>query len=308
MSTEAQARVRALLRDIGPRWAQDINAHRAQVVQAYTPLLATHPLPGLQRLNGIAYGDDPRQRLDVYLPPGDTAAPRPIVVFVHGGAFVRGQMNSNEQIYGNVLRFFARHGFVGVNVEYRLAPAAPFPAGAHDVKQALAHVAQHASGWGGDASRMVVIGHSAGGSHVASCLCDPRLQSQRTPVAAAVLVSARLRADLLLSNPNAAGVQAYFGTDPAALAQNAPTAHAQHWGVPSLIAVAEYENPWLDVYAAEFCHQVGLAQGHIPQMVWVPEHNHTSIVAHLDSETDNFFSEQLLAFMSRTVGPAPCPS
>ncbi|WIT14339.1 alpha/beta hydrolase [Paucibacter sediminis] len=305
MNTEAE--LRALLREIGPRWAEDINAHRDQVLRAYTPLQAAHPLPGLQIERAIPYGAHARHVLDVYLPPGTAAAaPRPIAVFVHGGAFVRGQMNANEQVYGNVLRFFARHGFVGVNVEYRLAPEAPFPGGAEDVAAALRHVQAHAAGWGGDATRILLIGHSAGGAHVATLLCDPRLQAQRPAVAAAVLISARLRADLRADNPNAGGVRAYFGDEAARLEADSPVQHAQHLSVPTLLAVAEHENPWLDVYAAEFCHRVGQAQGRIPRLICVPEHNHTSIVAHLDSGgADSAFGEQLLAFAQLLRPPIP---
>jgi acetyl esterase/lipase len=304
MNTEAE--LRALLRDIGPRWAEDINAHRDMVMRAYTPLLAAHPLPGLQIERALPYGAHARQVLDVYLPPGSATGPRPIAVFVHGGAFVRGQMNPNEQVYGNVLRFFARQGFVGVNVEYRLAPEAPFPGGAEDVAASLRHVHAHAASWGGDATRILLIGHSAGGAHVASLLCDPRLRAQRPAVAAAVLISARLRADLRADNPNAHGVRAYFGEDAARLEADSPVSHAPQLEVPTLLAVAEYENPWLDVYAAEFCHRVGLAQGRIPRLICVPEHNHSSIVAHLDcGSSDTAFGEQLLAFAQPLRPPIP---
>lgn len=306
-----------LLRRIGPRWAEDINAHRDAVVRCYTPLLAARPLPGLQIERAIAYGPHPRQVMDVYLPPDlprdlsseASTALRPIVVFVHGGAFVRGQMNSNEQVYGNVLRFFARHGFVGVNVEYRLAPEAPFPGGAEDVAAALRQVQALAADWRADPQRLLLIGHSAGGSHVASLLCDPRLQGQRPPVAAAVLISARLRADTLADNPNAHGVRAYFGEDAATLEVQSPVSHAARLDVPTLLAVAEFENPWLDVYAAEFCHRVGLAQGRIPPLICVPAHNHTSIVAHLDSGSDDErFGQQLLDFARRLSPAQPRPS
>lgn len=296
-----------LLRRIGPRWAEDINAHRALVVEAYTPRLAANPLPGLRVTRDIAYGEHARQCLDVYQgreaqQPG---AGLPIAVFVHGGAFLRGSKDSNAQVYGNVPRLFARHGFLGVNVEYRLAPEAPFPAGAQDLALALAWLRGHAAAFGGDARRILVIGHSAGGSHVASLLCDPRLQPLAPPVAGAVLISARLRADARPDNPNAGGVRAYFGADEGRYEPDSPVTHAARLSVPTLVAVAEHENPWLDVYAMEFCHRVGLARGRSPQLAWVPEHNHTSIVAHLDAgDGDEGFGRQLLSF-ARSLAPSP---
>lgn len=301
--------LKQLLREIGPRWAEDINKHRAQIVEAYTPLLAANPLPGLEVTRDIAYGAHVRQRLDIYQGRESRSADArlPIMVFVHGGAFLRGQKDSNEQVYGNVPRFFARHGFVGVNIEYRLAPEAPFPAGAQDLALALDWLRANAAGFGGDARRMLLIGHSAGGAHVASLLADPRLQPLAGPlmihIAGAVLISARLRADQRADNPNAAGVRAYFGTDESRYEADSPVSHAAHLQVPLLLAVAQHENPWLDVYAMEFAHRVGLAKGRSPALVWVPEHNHTSIVAHLDSGIgDDGFGQRLLSF-ARGLGP-----
>ena len=300
--------VKALLLEIGPCWAEDVNAHRQQVVEAYTPLLAANPLPGLTVTRDLAYGSDERQRLDVYqlAAAREPGARLPIMMFVHGGAFVRGQKDSNAQVYGNVPRFFARHGFVGINVEYRLAPQAPFPAGPQDLTLAVDWVRAHAAEFGGDAQRILLIGHSAGGAHVASYLCDRRLRPAEPQVAGAVLISARLRADVRLDNPNAAGVRAYFGSDERLYEQDSAVSHAAHLNVPTLLAVAEYENTWLDVYAAEFCHRAGLAQGRMPRLVCVPRHNHTSIVARLDSGADDpTFGEALLDF---AAGLKPCPS
>jgi len=302
MSTDLQA----LLREIGPRWATDINSHRDQVVRAYSAALADRPLTGLALQRDQAYGEHPRQRLDIYqgLEAQQPGASLPIMMFVHGGAFLRGQMNPTEQVYGNVPRFFARHGFVGINVEYRLAPEAPFPAGAQDLALAVDWVRAHAASFGGDAQRIVLVGHSAGGAHVASYVCDPCVRPAQPRVAGVVLISARLRADVRADNPNAAGVRAYFGEDEARYDPDSAVTHAAGLNVPALVAVAQYENPWLDVYAAEFCHRVGLAQGRAPRSIWLPEHNHTSIVAHIDSG-DDAFGEQLLDF---SRGLAPCPS
>lgn len=309
MSTEAAA-VQALLRRIGPVWASDINSHRDQVLQAYTPLLEAQPLPGMLLSAELSYGPHARQCLQVYQGPRGSQAQRsealqPIAMFVHGGAFLRGQMNSNAQVYGNVPRYFARHGFVGVNMEYRLAPEAPFPAGAQDVGLAVDWLHQHAAKFGGDARRILLVGHSAGGAHVASYACDSRLRPAQPKVAGIALISARLRADVRADNPNAAGVRAYFGEEAWRYEADSPVSHAAQLNVPALLAVAEYENPWLDVYAAEFCHRVGLAQGRIPRLLCLPQHNHTSIVAHLDSGEASPLGEALRDF---AAGLPPCPA
>ena len=80
------------------------------------------------RARRLAYGAHARQVLDVFSPAGARAAP--VMMFVHGGAFVRGDKRVTGELYENVLHWFARQGFVGVNIEYRLAPEAAYPGGA----------------------------------------------------------------------------------------------------------------------------------------------------------------------------------
>lgn len=298
---------RARMREIGPVWAQDITAGRRAVIDAYTPLLAQASTLGYVVERDLAYGPHVRHRLDIYRPEVSAESPAPVVVFVHGGGFVRGDMNANAQIYGNVPRYFARHGCIAVNVEYRLAPEAPFPGGAQDVAAAVRWVRDHVSAYAGqggaDLSRMLLIGHSAGGSHVASYLCDPRVRPAMPEVAGAVLISARLRADVLPDNPNAPGVVAYYGEDPQRYGADAPTAHVDAMPVPAMVVIAEFENPHLDTYALEFCYRLALRDGRAPRFVQVRDHNHTSIVAHLDTGDDSL-GREILQFLHE-IDPSP---
>jgi len=294
---------RAAMLTLGPTWANDIQGNRRQVCEIYDAVHDGLPADGLRTLPAQAYGDDPRQQLDLYLPAAADGAARPIVAFVHGGAFLRGSKDATPHIYANVPRLFARAGCVGVNVEYRLAPQAPYPAGADDVAAAVDWLRRHAAAWGGDPRRIVLIGHSAGGSHVATFLTDPRYRGQADGVAGAALISARLEADTLPGNPNAAGVVAYYGPDPALQRRHAPMAHTEAMAVPLLIAIAEYENPYLDRYALQYAARVAVA-GRMPRIVQVPGHNHTSVVAHLGS-ADGAFAAALLDFVAAHAGPLP---
>jgi len=282
---------------LGPVWRKDINRHRQAVVDIYTPLHSAVGKDGIIVTRDIAYGEHVRQKLDVYLPTGDSTQRRPVVMFVHGGAFLRGNMNSNEQIYGNVLYYFARQGMVGINVEYRLAPEAPYPAGSDDVAAAVAWARAHAHEYGGDPDQIILIGHSAGGAHAASYIADPRVRpATGHGVAKLVLISARLRADVHADNPNAGGVRAYWGEDAALYEQVSPVNYAANIDVPLMIAIAEHENPYLDVYAAELFWRVGQARGRAPRFVQVRHHNHTSIVAHMDTG-DDVLGRQILDFI-----------
>ena len=139
----------------------------------------------------------------------------PVVVFVHGGALTAGDKNASATMYANVLYYFARHGFLGVNANYRLAPQSTFPGGAEDVGAVVGWVRQNAARLGANPERIVLVGHSSGGTHVATWAYDRLIHGPDGPrVAGIVLVSARLKADNRKDDPNAAGVEAYFGSGP----------------------------------------------------------------------------------------------
>lgn len=126
----------------------------------------------------VAYGPDPRHRLDLFLPAGDgparaTGTPRKTLIFIHGGGWRRG----TKDRYGFVGRTFAKAGYVVVLVNYRLYPHVRFPAFVDDAARAVAWVRRHVRRHGGDPDRIYLMGHSAG-AHIAALLAlDPRYLS-----------------------------------------------------------------------------------------------------------------------------------
>lgn len=117
----------------------------------------------IDRHTDLAYGKDPRQRLDVYSPRG--AMNRPVVVFWYGGSWVKGK-KSRYRFVGTTL---AERGIVTVIPDYRLYPQVHFPAFDEDGARAVAWVEQHVREFGGDPHHIVLMGHSAGG-HTAAFL------------------------------------------------------------------------------------------------------------------------------------------
>lgn len=118
--------------------------------------------------------DAKRHLLDVYAPRQKSAPARPVVVFIHGGAWDSGSKN----LYSFIGRRLAKQGLVAVVVSYRLAPAVQVPAMADDCARALRWVTQHIAEHGGDPSRIFVMGHSAGGGLAALLATDNRLFAQ----------------------------------------------------------------------------------------------------------------------------------
>ena len=122
----------------------------------------------------LAYGDHERHRLDVYA-GGDQGNAgghgAPVLVFVHGGGFVGGDKHvPGTPMYDHGGAWAVRKGWVGVTINYRLAPEHTWPSGAQDVAAAVQWVRDNIAAYGGDPSRIVLAGHSAGGVHVASYL------------------------------------------------------------------------------------------------------------------------------------------
>jgi acetyl esterase/lipase len=128
-------------------------------------LLANAPttFDRVERHADQTYGQDPRQRLDVYSPL--KAVNRPVVIFWYGGSWVTGE-KSHYRFVGTTL---AEHGIVAVIPDYRLYPQVHFPAFDEDGARAVAWVESHIQEFGGDPHRIVLMGHSAGG-HTAAFL------------------------------------------------------------------------------------------------------------------------------------------
>jgi acetyl esterase/lipase len=112
----------------------------------------------------LAYGPDPRQKLDLYLPNEPVAEPAPLLVIAHGGGFTH-MDKADWHVYPG---FFAlRRGWAVASLNYRLAPRHRFPAAVEDTQAALAWLARHAADYGFDPHDVAMEGTSAGGNLVA---------------------------------------------------------------------------------------------------------------------------------------------
>jgi acetyl esterase/lipase len=211
----------------------------------YAPLGECEPYKGLQVQRDVAYGPDARHLVDIFTPDNGHTN-RPVLVFVHGGAFMRGDRRIGDSPFNdNIAVWAARQGYVGVNLTYRLAPAYSWPAAQYDIQSALAWLRLNAHALGVDAHRVVLMGHSAGAAHVAQYLAFPQFHSV---IGAGGKVSAGVAGAVLLSgifDPSTAEVnpplQAYFGTDAAQYAARSATPGLMASDVPLLIALAELD-------------------------------------------------------------------
>jgi acetyl esterase/lipase len=121
-------------------------------------------------LTSIAYGDDARQKLDIYLPKQNAAGASAVLIFFHGGSWHDGEREG----YGFLGRAFAARGFVTVIADYRKAPSVRFPAFVQDTASAIAWVHANIAKHNGDADRIFVMGHSAGAHIAMMTALDPQ--------------------------------------------------------------------------------------------------------------------------------------
>jgi acetyl esterase/lipase len=131
-------------------------------------LNATISRSGLVVTHDVAYGPDPRQKLDVYRPEGD--ARLPVIVFFYGGSWKTG----SKATYPFVAATLARRGHVVVVPDYRLYPQVQFPAFLQDCARATAWVQGHLGQIGGDPGRVFLAGHSAGAYNAVMLALNPQ--------------------------------------------------------------------------------------------------------------------------------------
>jgi acetyl esterase/lipase len=125
-------------------------------------------LRAIRRIRNVDYWGDGnyRHKLDILTRRAGTADRAPVLVYIHGGAWVIGD---KRQQGIPMMHELVQRGWLCVAVNYRLSPRATWPAHIVDCKRAVAWVREHIAEYGGDPSFIAVSGGSAGG-HLASLL------------------------------------------------------------------------------------------------------------------------------------------
>lgn len=154
-------------------WLLAVSGVLMAILSGCSPLKVLNALtPGssFSKVSGIAYGSDPRQKLDIYQPR--SAAPNaPVVVFFYGGSWNSG----SREDYGFVGEALASRGMVVVLADYRLYPQVRYPAFLQDGAQAVAWTYRHIADYGADPTRLYLKGHSSGAYNAAMLALDPSL-------------------------------------------------------------------------------------------------------------------------------------
>jgi triacylglycerol lipase len=285
------------IRRIGPRFDPAV---RSEFIRLYADLLRGRPQPATRIARDVAYGPDARHLMDLHVPLHSPAKSLPVLAYFHGGGYVEGHKNlAGDLIYGCLAEYFVQSGLIVANVTYRLAPQAPWPEGARDVGRAARWLGDHVAEFGGDPRRLVLMGHSAGGTHVAACALHAGLRdAKRPPVAGLVLVSGTYDIEDTEQPPN---IAAYYGTDRSSYARKSTIRNlATGPYPPMLIATAEFDPQRFRDHADALARRLA-ELGAAPERLWILGHNHVSEIYHVGT-SDESLGPHVAAFCKKVAG------
>jgi len=311
------------------QWFDRLNADGDDVVTlaearaAFNALQAergehSHEQLGMRTHKRIAYAqvegvDEDLLSLDVYIP--EPAADAPVAVFVHGGAWQRGDKAGTDG--SSILKSFISRGYAVVSVNYRLAPQAPFPLWAEDVAAAIGWVHEHISDYGGDPDRLCLMGHSAGAHLVALVATDETYLARHGMTLGDVSAVVPLDTQVFDVAALARGPQEQlphpypipFTDDPDVWTAASPITHvATGKGIPPMvIPYSGGMNPQRPNdgrrRAAEAFAEALQEAGVEAEVVPAPEKSHTQIAQEFGTDGDQV-AEAVFAFLSRVMPEA----
>ena len=260
----------------------------------YVPLQQREPYADVSVTRSERYGTDIRHLLDVFAPAA-AGGTRPVLVYLHGGAFTGGERRIGDSpFYDNIMLWAVKNGMVGVNMTYRLAPQNPWPAAQQDVGAVVSWLRQNIAARGGDPERIVLVGHSAGASHVTQYLAHPQFHvAPGGGVAGAVMLSGLFDTSIAESN---LPLQAHFGTDRSLYAPRSALPGLLVSRVPMLLAYAELDPPDFHTQS-EHAHAALCGAGHRPPLLKLMGHSHMSEVYSINT-ADHALSDALGEFVT----------
>lgn len=197
---------------------------------------------GARLVQNVAYGSDPKQTMDVYIPPNARNAP--VIFMVHGGAWMIGD-KANSGVVQNKINYFLPRGYVFVSTDYRMVPQVGVMTEADDVAHALAYAQEHAADWGGDPSRFVLMGHSAG-AHLVTLLSSVpaiwRNANAHPWLGTIALDSAAYNVVSIMSSPHQDFYDRVFGNDRNLWQEASPTLQLGSAPPPMLLVCSSLRN------------------------------------------------------------------
>ncbi|MCM3570698.1 alpha/beta hydrolase [Neobacillus mesonae] len=188
----------------------------------------------------LSYGDGSKQKLDIYSPHIESGRVYPVIVYVHGGGWMRGDKSN---VAGKP-SFFTNKGYVFVSVNYRLSPKVPYTQMAQDVSSAVKWVYDHAEQYHIDKTRINLMGHSAGGHLVTLITTNPNFLNQAGLSQAAVKSVVNLDGPIDLEEfiPRNKKYKPVFGYNRQGWAAASPITYSNQQHLPPVLLVGPKKN------------------------------------------------------------------
>lgn len=261
--------------------------------RAYEGVARRFSLADVTRSEPIRYARADNSLLQVYVGNNRNHPRRAarVLVLVHGGGFTRGGLESLT----TVATHFAGLGFVVVNTTYPLAPEHQFPAGAQAVSEAVTWVRDNISEYNGNPEQIFVLGHSAGGNHVANFGLRPGLLRGEVPAVAGIIIGSP--AVTLEPDEVAEAERAYFGADTSTWAEKSLLGNVENTSMPVLIMLAENDPSHMWHGAADLFSELVSGHGAKPRLRQMPSHGHISYITSIGT-SDRIAEEEILDFIS----------
>ena len=249
----------------------------------YVPFLDAYADQSAAALQGRAvqrdlpYGDQPKQRLDLFVPArkGDAPLP-PLLVFIHGGYWQ--ELSKDSSLFGAPGAIDA--GFAYAAIDYTLAPHATIGAIAIECRNALRWLHVHGPELGFDPSRILVAGSSAGGHLAAMCCVRGWMEDPDLPIglpAAGVLVSGVYELMPLIGT----SIDAALSLTPRDAAAWSPMRLPVAMFPQTIVCWGEIETDEFERQSRAFAEAVAAAGAPRPELFEVPARNHFDVILDL---------------------------
>ncbi|MWV29015.1 alpha/beta hydrolase [Aurantiacibacter rhizosphaerae] len=287
MTPDLRAKIEAL--------GNDLSSEMLGGTQAMMSAINNGMAAGTDVTRDLAYGPDERHRLDVFTQGSPAGAP--VLVYVHGGGFVMGDKHTEgSAFYSNIGDFAARMGWVGVTMTYRLAPAHRFPSGVEDMTLFVDWLRDNIGQHGGDPAKIVLMGQSAGASHIANYLAHA--SDHAKGMAGAAFLSGIYDVGTCAHNDFN---KAYYGEETSGWGAASALAGLLTSEVPMQFSVAEFDPDDFQKQAAQLVEQWMASKGRLPEMHYLSGHNHLTPGLSIGSSQQE--TERMVAgFVQRVTG------
>lgn len=219
------------------------------------------PVPDVSMVSGVevtrnvAYGDDKHQLIDVYAPKNAQNAP--VIMTLHGGGWSTGSKDDQLSYINKVNRWVPK-GFIVISVGTGLLPEADVYTQVDDLAKAVVKVQTHATEWGGDGGKVILMGHSSAGTMVSVLAANPAIVTGfggKKWLASFVLDSSSLDIDRSMRLWSIGMIEAAYGKDQKRWYKASPINLLSNESLPMFIACSTRRGDapceQADLFAAE---------------------------------------------------------